>query len=225
MTRLLFPLIVSLLFSELCLGQAPPYDQPPEAAPPYYRVRYDAEATKGGLIFPVQYTVWIPPGVETLRGVVVHQHGCGEGSCKSGQTGAFDLHWQALARAYDCALMSPSYEQPQDADCQQWCDPRNGSGVAFQEALTDLGRLSGHPELASVPWALWGHSGGGHWAGGMVLLHPERVAAAWLRSGVPLLQPNPERPTIRPYSVPAAALKVPVMSLSISPNCHLSSLS
>jgi len=62
-----------------------------------------------------------------------------------------------------------------------------------------------------VPWALWGHSGGGHWAGGMVLLHPERVAAAWLRSGVPLLEPNPERPAIKAHTVPDAALKVPVM--------------
>ena len=69
-----------------------------------------------------------------------------------------------------------------------WCDPRNGSDAAFQKCLVDLGAKSGHPELAKVPWALWGHSGGGHWAGGMVLLHPERVAAAWLRSGVPLLK-------------------------------------
>jgi len=56
-----------------------------------------------------------------------------------------------------------------------------------------------------VPWALWGHSGGGHWAGGIVLLHPERVAAAWLRSGVPLLKPNPERPAIKAHALPDAA--------------------
>src|SRR4029077_7760787 len=68
-----------------------------------------------------------------------------------------------------------------------------------------------HPELANVPWTLWGHSGGGHWAGGMVLLHPDRIAAAWLRSGGPLLQPNPERPTIKAHSLPDAALQVPVM--------------
>src|SRR5204863_1620730 len=66
-------------------------------------------------------------------------------------------------------------------------------------------------ELARVPWALWGHSGGGHWAGGMVLLHPERVAAAWLRSGVPLLNADPARATIKAHKLPEAALKVPVM--------------
>jgi len=92
-----------------------------------------------------------------------------------------------------------------------WCDPRNGSGAAFQKCLSDLGKLSGHPELAKVPWALWGHSGGGHWAGGMVMLHPERVAAAWLRSGVPLLKENPERSTIKSHQLPDAALRVPIM--------------
>jgi pimeloyl-ACP methyl ester carboxylesterase len=192
-------------------AQQAPYDKPPSAVPPYYRVRYEASTKPGELIFPVQYTVWIPAGVETLRGVVVHQHGCGEGSCKSGQTGAFDLHWQALAKKHGCALLAPSYEQPQKADCQMWCDPRNGSDDAFRKALADLGKRSGHPELATVPWALWGHSGGGHWVGGMVMLHPERVAAAWLRSGVPLFVPNPERQLIKPHTLPKAALGVPMM--------------
>lgn len=193
------------------LAQNPPYDVFPDAEPPYYRVRYEASTERGELIFPVKYTVWIPPNVKTLRGLVVHQHGCGEGSCKSGLTGAFDLHWQSLAKKHDCALMAPSYEQPQAADCQMWCDPRNGSDAAFQKSLMELGKQSGHPELATVPWALWGHSGGGHWAGGMVMLHPERVAAAWLRSGVPLLKTNPDRPAIKPHTIPDAALKVPLM--------------
>jgi pimeloyl-ACP methyl ester carboxylesterase len=159
----------------------------------------------------VNYTIWIPPAINVVRGIIVHQHGCGEGSCKSGLTGAFDLHWQALAQKHDCALLAASYEQPQDADCQMWCDPRNGSDKAFQKCLVDLGIQAGHPELSKAPWALWGHSGGGHWAGGMVLLHPERVAAAWLRSGVPLLKPNPDRPTIKTHVLPDAALKVPLM--------------
>jgi poly(3-hydroxybutyrate) depolymerase len=204
-------ILLLLAIAGTASAQQPPYDNPPAVEPPYYRVRYEASTKPGELIFSVQYTVWVPPGVKTLRGVIVHQHGCGEGSCKSGQTGAFDLHWQALAKMHNCALMAPSYEQPQSADCQMWCDPRNGSDVAFQNSLVDLGEQSGHPELATVPWALWGHSGGGHWAGGMALLHPDRVAAAWLRSGVPLLEPNPKRPSIKPYTISAAALKVPLM--------------
>lgn len=203
--------LLPLIAAPTVEAQKAPYDVYPDVAPPYYRVRYDASSEPGKLSLPVKYTVWIPENAKQLRGVVVHQHGCGEGSCKSGLTGAFDLHWQALAAKHSCALMAPSYEQPQQADCQLWCDPRNGSSDAFQRALRDLGQQSGHPELATVPWALWGHSGGGHWAGGMVMVHPERVIAAWLRSGVPLFESNPERPGIKPHVLPDAALSVPMM--------------
>jgi pimeloyl-ACP methyl ester carboxylesterase len=195
----------------IALAQQPPYDVFPAVEPPYYRVRYEALTEPGELAFAVNYTIWIPKEVKSLRGVIVHQHGCGEGSCRSGLTGAYDLHWQALAKKHDCALLSPTYEQPEKAECQLWCDPRNGSDIAFQKCLSDLGKQSAHPELPKVPWALWGHSGGGHWAGGMVLLHPERVAAAFLRSGVPLLKPNAERPSIKAHDLPDAALQVPVL--------------
>ena len=214
MTRSLLGLLLSFCAFALApdsSAQKPPYDVFPPAEPPFYRVRYEASLKPGELVYPVNYTIWIPPGVKTLRGVVVHQHGCGEGSCKSGLTGAYDLHWQALAKKHDCALLSPSYEQPEKADCQMWCDPRNGSDAAFQKCLADLGAKSAHPELAKVPWALWGHSGGGHWAGGMVLLHPNRVVAAWLRSGVPLLKAEPKRGGIKAHALPEAALQVPIM--------------
>lgn len=215
MQRLIYlTLIVCLLLDSLIgletFAQKPPYDNPPAVAAPYFRVRYEASEIPGQLIFPVAYTIWIPPKVEKLRGVIVHQHGCGEGSCKSGQSGAFDLHWQALARQHQCALLAPSYEQPQGANCQMWCDPRNGSAETFTQALVDLGKLAGHPELNEVPWALWGHSGGGHWAGGMLMLYPERIIAVWLRSGVPLFEAVEGR-NITPHALPKEALKVPVM--------------
>ncbi len=187
-----------------------PYDNPPPAEPPVYRVRYDAGAQPGEVPYAVSYTVWVPPGVKTLRGIIVHQHGCGEGSCKSGQTGAYDLHWQALARKHDCALMSPSYEQPEKAMCSLWCDPRNGSRKRFLQALEDLAKLTGHPELTTVPWALWGHSGGATWAGSMLLLEPDRIAAVWLRSGAPRLLAH-ETASLPPLAVPDGALRVPVM--------------
>ncbi len=210
-TRTCLMAAVLMAFPSDLIAQKPPYDVFPPAEAPYYRVRYEASTIKGELQYGVNYTIWIPPNVRRLRGVIVHQHGCGEGSCKSGLTGAYDLHWQALARKHDCALLSPSYEQPDKADCQMWCDPRNGSDVAFQKCLVDLGSKCGHPELAKAPWALWGHSGGGHWAGGMVMLHPDRIAAAWLRSGVPVLKANPNGGTIKSHTLPEAALKVPMM--------------
>ncbi|MBA3697519.1 MAG: hypothetical protein H0W78_01440 [Planctomycetes bacterium] len=204
-----YSILLLIIAVTAALAEQSPYEVFPPAEPPYHRVRYVASTIPGELIFAVNFTAWIPPGVTTLRGVIVHQHGCGEGSCKSGLTGAFDLHWQALAKKHDCVLLSPAYEQPDKANCQMWCDPRNGSDAAFRRALADLAAQSKHSELTSVPWALWGHSGGGHWAGGMLFLHPERVVAAWLRSGVPALQAADNKP--KPYSIPDAALAVPIM--------------
>lgn len=211
--QLLYRSLVAFLLiaTSAATAQQPPYEVYPEAEPPYYRVRYQASSQPGELSYAVNYTVWIPENVRTLRGIIVHQHGCGEGSCSSGLTGAYDLHWQALAKKHRCALLSPSYEQPEHADCQMWCDPRNGSAVAFDRALRDFGEMSGHTELAAAPLALWGHSGGGHWCGGMVMTQPERIIAAWLRSGVPLLETNPDRTEIRPHSLPDAALRVPMI--------------
>ena len=203
-----FALLLVALAPSL-VAKPSPYAVFPSAEPPYYRAQYEASVTPGELAYAVNFTVWMPPGVNVLRGVIVHQHGCGEGSCQSGLTGAFDLHWQALAKKHDCALLSPAYEQPETADCQLWCDPRKGSAVAFQRALSELGAKSAHPELASVPWALWGHSGGANWAGAMTLLHPDRVAAAWLRSGAPPVVAAAGKPT--PFSIADAATQVPLM--------------
>ena len=152
-------------------------------APPYYAVRYEASEKPGELQMDVTFTVWVPPGVKRLRGVIVHQHGCGNGAGQGGATAAYDLHWQALARKWDCALLGPSYEMKEGQECRLWCDAIYGSDKAFLRALTDLGGKSGHPEMATVPWALWGHSGGGFWSSYMQALYPERIAAIWLRSG------------------------------------------
>ena len=110
------------------------------------------------------------PGVKSLKGIVVHQHGCGTGSCSTGLIGAYDLHWQALAKKHECALLSPSYFQSDGGDCKLWCVPQNGSEKTFLKVLKDLGEKSGHPELENAPWALWGHSGGAAWVGAMTML-------------------------------------------------------
>ena len=206
----LLALLLGLAGGAVAGEPQPPFDVFPEAEPPYYRVRYAAGAT-GPLDLPVKYTVWIPPGIETLRGVVIHQHGCGPGSCSSGLTGAYDLHWQALAKKHGCALLSPSYEQQKDENCLRWCDPRNGSLGALDTALADLAKASGHDELDDVPWALWGHSGGGYWAGIATLERPDRIAAAWLRSGTPLVTPREDRPSAKVVTVPEQPLGVPMM--------------
>jgi poly(3-hydroxybutyrate) depolymerase len=182
----------------------------PPASPPYYRLRYEASTNAGELKLGVTYTLWVPPGAKALRGIIVHQHGCGDGACRGGATAAYDLHWQALARKWDCALLGPSYQQRDQDSCAWWADPQQGSDRAFQRALADFARTTGHRELAEVPWVLWGHSGGGNWAGSMLLLHPQRVVAAWLRSGAPRLISSDA--LVRSNLTPSSpALSVPIM--------------
>lgn len=201
----------TMLMCSSSFAQDFPREVLPETVPPYYYQRYEGSDNLGELAFGVIYTLWVPSGVENLRGVIVHQHGCGSGAGLTGLSGAFDLHWQALARKYNCALLSPAYEQPDGEACSKWADPRNGSDKTFIKALSDLGEKSNHPELATVPWALWGHSGGANWVGGMTFLYPERVAALWMNSGTVTVEPNPDIPNDKPYEFSLEALKIPMM--------------
>jgi hypothetical protein len=151
----------------------------------YYEVTYPPSTAPGELQLAVTYTLWVPDGAPKLRGIIVHQHGCGSGANSAGITAASDLHWQALARKWDCALLGPYYKQTAEGRpaCELWSDPRLGSKQAFLKAIDDFAAKTGHPELKTAPWCLWGHSGGGFWVSLMQTLAPERIVAAWLRSG------------------------------------------
>lgn len=174
-----------------------------------HSVRYEPSQKPGELVYGVTYRVWIPAGVENLRGVIVHQHGCGKGACDGGRTAADDLHWQALAKKWNCALLGPSFEQADGQDCRKWCDPRNGSRDRFLQALKDLAGKSGHPELASVPCCLWGHSGGAFWSSLMMASDPQRIVAVWLRSGTAFAAW--EKGEIPKPEIPQAAYGIPTM--------------
>lgn len=172
-------------------------------------VKYAGSDKPGELVFGVTYRLWIPDGVKFLRGIIVHQHGCGKGASEGGETAADDLHWQALAAKWDCALLGPSYQQEDKQNCRLWCDPRNGSRARFLQGLTDLAKASGHPEIETVPWCLWGHSGGGFWASLMMTSDPSRVMAAWLRSGTAFSAW--EKGEIARPEIPDGAYRIPIV--------------
>src|SRR6202166_5379545 len=75
----------------------------------YIEVEYPPSAAPGELQVGVTYILWIPEGVIRLRGVIVHQHGAGRNAAEHGATAAYDLHWQGLAKKWDCALLGPTY--------------------------------------------------------------------------------------------------------------------
>lgn len=175
----------------------------------YHEVSYPPSNQPGELQLGVTYTLWIPGGAAKLRGIIVHQHGCGVGACQGGATAAYDLHWQALAKKWDCALLGPSYHQEEKQNCRLWCDPRNGSDKTFLKALGEFAVKAEHPELETVPWCLWGHSGGGFWASLIQTVHPERIVAIWFRSGTALSAW--ERGEIPKPEIPSAAYSIPMM--------------
>jgi hypothetical protein len=193
----------------LTLLLAAPGVSPALGAGRVVEVSYPASEKPGELAYGVTFRAWIPDGVARLRGVIVHQHGCGKGACQGGATAADDLHWQALAKKWDCALLGPSYQQEDGQNCRLWCDPRNGSRTRFLQALDDLAAKAGRPELATVPWCLWGHSGGGFWSSLMQASDPERIVAIWLRSGT--AYSTWEKGEIPRPEVPEAAYRIPVV--------------
>src|SRR5437660_1812995 len=186
------------------------------AAGQYLKVDYPASTASNELQVAVTYTLWIPEGVKTLRGIIVHQHGAGTTASIEGSTAAHDLHWQALAKKWDCALWGSSYHVLNEkidispGASELWFDPRRGSEKTFLKALREFAIKAGHPEIDKAPWALWGHSGGGIWSDVMTMLHPDRVAAVWMRSGSALMfLTHPE--FVRP-DVPAALYAIPMMT-------------
>ena len=82
------------------------------------------------------YRIWLPKDAEIVRAIIVHQHGCG----RNGITVPFDVHWQALAAKWNCALMGTYYTVTDG--CRDWWEPDNGSAEAF---------LAGRDGL--LPWS------------------------------------------------------------------------
>jgi hypothetical protein len=88
---------------------------PSSGAGRYLQIVYPPSTTAGELQLGVTYTLWIPDGIQTVRAVIVHQHGASIPAAQSGATSAYDLHWQALAKKWDCVLLGPSYRVLNDA--------------------------------------------------------------------------------------------------------------
>ncbi len=145
------------------------------------------------------YAVFIPEDITVIRGVLVHQHGCTmEGI---GASTAYDLQYQSLAKKWGLALVGPDIYPKAGRSCADWRDPESGSGPALIKMLDEIGRLSGHNELKTAPWLLWGYSGGGYWTLAMMKEYPERILAVFSYS--PAFDPQ--------WDFPEAAAKIPLM--------------
>lgn len=119
-----------------------------------------------------EYGIYIPTQTEALRGILILQHGCGME--QFGITRPYDLQYQALAKKWNLAIIETALY----GSCYDWKEPKNGTYEALLKVLKTVADKTAHPELNTVPWLLWGHSGGGYWTLGMLKEHPERIMAA-----------------------------------------------
>src|SRR5258707_880785 len=130
---------------------------PSSGAGRYLQLSYPPSTTKGELQLGAVYTLWIPDDIKTVRAVIVHQHGASIPAAQSGATSAYDLHWQALAKKWNCVLLGPSYRVLNDAidltpgGAELWFDPRQGSERVFLRAFDEFATRSGHTGIATVP--------------------------------------------------------------------------
>lgn len=150
-----------------------------------------------------RYTIFIPGDITQLQGVFVHQHGCtmeGRGSAT-----AYDVQYQSFAKKWKLAVVGTDLYSAK-GNCHDWRNAASGSGDALIRTLQEIGKVSGHPEMANAPWLLWGHSGGGYWALSMLQAYPERILSIFGYS-----------PAFEPGAYPKAALKVPVMMRHAGP--------
>jgi hypothetical protein len=157
------------------------------------------------------YRLWMPRETPELRGLLIRQHGCGSGAREKGLDHAQDPQWQALAQKHGFALMGSQLWAPEE-DCSTWTMPEDGSAHALERALEHFAEITGHPEMTTIPWCLWGHSGGAIWTMNMVYLYPERILAAFPRSGG--LSPAGRtyaRSQPQPIRGNPAAFKVPIL--------------
>ena len=145
------------------------------------------------------YAIFIPDDIEKIKGVFIHQHGCTmEGM---GASTAYDIQYQALAKKWGLAIVSPDIYPKQGRSCADWRDTESGSGPALIEVLNRIADVSKIEELKIAPWLLWGHSGGGYWTLSMMKNYPERIMAVFSYS--PAFDPK--------WDYPAATAKIPII--------------
>lgn len=107
--------------------------------------------------------LWIPPGLQTVKGILIYGNGAGGDS----RDEVFRPWYQQFAELFGFAIVGTS----------QWSN-LSGSEIATWDAhLQALATASGHPELVRAPWAPIGFSNGGQMSYGFNALRPEKTIA------------------------------------------------
>ena len=107
--------------------------------------------------------LWIPPGLDTIRGIFIYGNGAGGDS-----RGEVDIPWnQVFAYEHGFAMIATS----------MWGNLSGSEINIWDSHLANLAGVSGHPELVNAPWAPIGFSNGGQMSYGFNALRPDKTIA------------------------------------------------
>jgi len=147
------------------------------AAPP----AFDVTIAPGANYDKADFRLWLPPGVDKVRAIVVLV----PGSNGDGRPMAADKFWQDFAVAQKVALVACRFtDKPHDQSfIEEYVNVSKGSGQALLDAISRLSIQSKHSELVDSPMLLWGMSAGGEFNYEFVSWKPEKVAAFIVNKG------------------------------------------
>jgi poly(3-hydroxybutyrate) depolymerase len=155
---------------------------------------FDETMPPGGNYEKAAFRLWVPSDAGPVRAVVVLVPGSnGDGRPEAGDTG-----WQAFAARHHLALVACQFtdKRHEQAFIEEYVNVSKGSGQALIDAVTALAARSAHPEIARVPFLLWGMSAGGQFNYEFAAWRPERVLAFVVNKGgiyYTALAPRPSR--------------------------------
>jgi len=118
------------------------------------------------------FRLWIDDHIEQVNGIVCVALGINGDS----RPEVDESVWRDFARKHRLGIVGVFLRSPNNAIIQ-YARAERGSGAALIASLAALAEKSGHPEVATVPLLMWGHSAGGMFNFGFANYAPERVLA------------------------------------------------
>ena len=127
------------------------------------------------------FRFWLPAKTIRSRGVLVLV----PGSNGDGRPMVLEPFWQDYARCQELALVGCYFkDHPHvNMNIEEYCRAGAGSGGALLNALQQFADQSRHPEVATGPLFLWGHSAGGQFNYEFACWQPAQVRAFVVNKG------------------------------------------
>lgn len=140
----------------------------------------DSLAAPGANYDKAQFRFWAPSSAP-VRAVLVLV----PGSNGDGRPMAQDTVWQAFATKNRLAIIACRFtdKQHEQGFIEEYIKVSEGTGDLLLSTLKKFGERSGHPEVATAPFLMWGMSAGGQFNYEFVAWKPERVAAFVVNKG------------------------------------------